>query len=86
MDYLKLLEIELHQREIRKNTNRAKELLHQGFIEIGYSGRTYNFESMINSIAKMPSDYCIWSQNYEFAKYNSNVVQIIYLSDPWCIS
>ena len=40
MKHLKELETSLHQFEVRNDEAKLRELLHQQFIEIGYSGRT----------------------------------------------
>lgn len=80
MDHLKSLEIELHQQAVRKDTNRITELLHPDFIEVGYSGNTYDFNSTLSGISSLPPKFVIWSQDYEFVEYAEDVVQVIYLS------
>ena len=80
MEKLKSLEIELHQQSIRKDVGRVAELLHPDFIEVGYSGTTYDFNSTIDSISDLPSTFVVWSQDYEFVEYAEDVIQVIYLS------
>ncbi len=80
MDHLKSLEIEIQQQEIRSNKARITELLHPDFVEIGYSGRTYDFKSTLDSMLNLPADFNLWSQDFEYIKYAPDVVQVIYLS------
>jgi len=80
LDRLKSLEIELHQQAVRKDTKRIVELLHPEFIEVGYSGNTYDFSSTVKSISGLPSNFEIYSQSYEFVEYAKGIVQVIYLS------
>ncbi len=80
MDQLRLLEIELHKPAVRSDVKKVAELLHAKFIEIGFSGKTHDFESVLSSIVDVPSGFEIWSQNYEFIEYSVGLVQVIYLS------
>jgi len=81
MDELRSHEMALHQYGTRSDVEKLKLLLHREFIEIGYSGKTYDYQSVINSlVSASPPNYEIWSQNYEYTRYASNVVQIRYLS------
>lgn len=77
---LKALEIELHQPAIRVDKIRVTELLHPDFIEIGYSGKTWDFETTLAGIAQTPASYVIWSQSYQTLEYAEGVIQLMYLS------
>lgn len=81
LNYLKELEIALHQHDLRTDPEKLRQFLHPEFIEIGYSGKTYDFKSIISSLlAEPPSDFIIWSQDYECSLYAQAVAQIRYLS------
>lgn len=80
LDQLKSLEIELQQQEIRSDPVRITQLLHPEFIEIGYSGTTYDFKSIFDSMLNFSSDSKLWSQDFAYVEYASDVVQLIYLS------
>jgi len=80
MDDLKTLEVSIHQHEVRTSIEKLKELFHPDFIEIGYSGKTYDFNSILENVPKLPSDFIVWSQCYEYYQYAPNVVQVNYLS------
>jgi hypothetical protein len=81
LNQLRAFEIALHQHEVRTNLDKLKELLHPEFVEIGYSGGTYNFNSMLESLlSERQTDFEIWSQDYECNEYAPNIVQVIYLS------
>lgn len=80
MEILRSFEIELHQPATRKDADRVAELLHPEFIEIGYSGTTWNFNSTLKNIGLVPPQFTIWSQDFEFIEYTEDVVQLIYLS------
>jgi len=80
LDHLISFEIALHQQNIRTDIDRLTELLHPEFVEIGYSGRTFDLKSTFISMSELPSDFILWSQSYEYIKYALDVVQVIYLS------
>lgn len=79
MNLLREKEVMLHQYEIRKDIEQLKSLLHPNLIEIGYSGKTFDFDS---TIADLPNeeqpDYSVWSQDYEYIELATDLVQLIY--------
>jgi len=80
---LKALEISLHQHNVRDDTESLELLLHPSYIEIGYSGTSYNLNSMLEhlkdeSITSSAAE--IWSQDYEFIDLSPVIVQILYIS------
>nr|MBF4349221.1 nuclear transport factor 2 family protein [Vibrio anguillarum] len=57
MDILVEQEIELHQYEIRKNRADIERLIHPSFTEVGKSGNSFNFDSIIEMMSsEKPSD------------------------------
>ncbi len=80
MDNLRSLEVSLHQNNNRTSIAKLTELLHPNFVEIGYSGKTYNFNSMLEHLPKLPLDFIVWSQDFEYYQYDKNVIQVSYLS------
>lgn len=78
---IKALEISLHQSDVRNDVNKVKALLHPRFIEIGYSGKTYNLESTLEALAnEKPSTSEVYSKHYEFIDLASNIIQVLYVS------
>ncbi|POC02291.1 DUF4440 domain-containing protein, partial [Vibrio vulnificus] len=51
MDILVEQEIELHQYEIRKNRADIERLIHPSFTEVGKSGNSFNFDSIIEMMS-----------------------------------
>lgn len=79
MDKIRELETALHHPEIRTNREQLMRLLHPEFVEIGYSGRTYDFDTIINSLLdEEPSAYTMWSQNFETTQLADDVFLLIY--------
>lgn len=79
MHHIQELEQALHQYEIRTDKQKITKLLHPAFIEIGYSGTTYGYRDIINSmLAEEKPDYQVWSQDYRFIELADSLVQVIY--------
>lgn len=79
MNHLRKLEESLLKNEIRANPNRLNTLLHDSFIEIGYSGKTYNKADILNELTnELESTYVCWSQDYQFITLASDLVLITY--------
>ncbi len=79
--HLRQLEIDLHQYETRTDIKQLQKLLHPAFIEIGYSGRRYNFITVAAGlIAEEPPTHTLWSQNYEFIEHTASNIQLLYQS------
>ncbi|MCW8328727.1 nuclear transport factor 2 family protein [Photobacterium sp. SDRW27] len=79
MKILRELEEALHQFEVRTDPNQLKTLLHDSFIEIGYSGETYNYQTILDELlVEEPSSFVIWSQDYEYIELAPDFFQLIY--------
>jgi len=79
MEQLRKLEIELHQLGTRSNYSRIDQLIHNSFIEIGYSGSVYSKEEILYSLlSEVESTYTVWSQDYQFIELSKDMVQVIY--------
>ena len=80
---IKALEISLHQPDVRSDTEKLKHLLHPKYTEIGYSGKTYNLQSILQALATEKASNAgtdIWSQSYSFTDLTPDIVQVYYLS------
>ena len=79
MKQLRKLEESLLQNEIRSNRNKLNDLIHDDFIEIGYSGKTH---TKSNVLAELPvEDFYeieLWSQDYSYRTLSKNTVLLIY--------
>ncbi len=79
MEHLRKLEESLLQNEIRSNQSKLNDLIHDDFIEIGYSGKTH---TKSNILADLPieqySEIELWSQDYNFKTLSTDTVLLIY--------
>lgn len=78
---LRDLEIELHKHDVRNDQNRLNVLLHDEFIEFGYSGSCYDKDAIIAALVEEtePSNMP-WSQEYQFIILAQELVQLLYKS------
>ena len=80
MKHLRKLEESLLKKEIRANPNKLNELIHESFIEIGYSGKTYEKTDILTSLPnEKDSESEYWSQDYSFISLSTDLVLIMYL-------
>lgn len=81
MDILIEQEIELHQHQIRQNKAALDRLIHPSFTEIGKSGESYDFASIIQMmVAEKASNTHVHSQNYECIPLEPSVQLLKYES------
>lgn len=81
MDVLIEQEIELHQYETRQNKTDIERLIHPSFSEIGKSGNSYDFASIIKMMAiEKPSNTRVHSQKYECVQLEPSVQLLKYES------
>ncbi|WP_047691013.1 nuclear transport factor 2 family protein [Vibrio sp. ZOR0018] len=81
MDILVEQEIELHQYEIRKNRADIERLIHPSFTEVGKSGNSFNFNSIIEMMSsEKPSNFHVHSQQYECIQLEPSVQLLKYES------
>ncbi|EHJ9990606.1 TPA: DUF4440 domain-containing protein [Vibrio parahaemolyticus] len=81
MDILIEQEIELHQYEIRQSKTDIERLIHPSFVEVGKSGMSYDFDSIIEMMeGEEPSSTRIHSQRYECIQLEPSVQLLRYES------
>uniref|UniRef100_UPI000B360389 nuclear transport factor 2 family protein n=1 Tax=Thaumasiovibrio subtropicus TaxID=1891207 RepID=UPI000B360389 len=81
MDILVEQEIELHQYKIRQNDVDRKRLIHPQFSEVGKSGNSYDFASIIEMMKnEKPSNTRVHSQAYECIQLEPSVQMLKYKS------
>lgn len=81
MDILVEQEVDLHQYEIRQSRSDIERLIHPSFSEVGKSGISYDFASIIKMMSsEEPSDVRIHSQNYECIQLDPSVQLLKYES------
>ena len=81
LNHLKDMEITLHQHEVRTDVEKLSTILHPEFTEIGYSGTTYDYDSIVKElISEQKSTTNVYSQDYEFKQLAPSVFQLTYLS------
>ena len=81
MDKLVEKEMQLHRYEFRTNKQAIAKLLHPDFLEVGKSGRTFNYQAIMGSMSvEKPTDSLVHSQDYECIQLDENVVLVLYKS------
>ena len=81
MDILIEQEIALHQYDIRQNKAEIARLLHPSFKEVGKSGSSYGFQSIVEMMeAEDPSLSRIHSQDFECIQLEPSIQLLLYKS------
>ena len=81
MDLLIEQEIALHKFETRTNKAEIERLLHPEFREVGKSGNSYDFQSIIELMDnEEPLGNYIHSQDYECVELEHSVMLLLYKS------
>lgn len=78
LQYLRRLEIELHQRLVRSHGNRLDELLHDSFLEVGKSGVTLDKADILALLPAESLSIRIWSEDYELSELADGVALLTY--------
>lgn len=74
-------EIALHRFEVRTDKEKASKLLHTDFLEVGKSGQTFDFDSLIESMgSEKPNGSLVHSQDYECIKVEEGAFLLLYKS------
>lgn len=81
MDILIEQEIALHQYEVRQSNPDIARLIHCDFREVGESGLSYDYQSIIAMMGnELPSNRFIHSQDYECIQLEASVQLLLYKS------
>ncbi|PML76025.1 DUF4440 domain-containing protein [Enterovibrio norvegicus] len=81
MDILVEQETELHRYEVRQSRADVERLIHPSFAEVGKSGLSFDFASIVNVMsAEEPSGCRVHSQNYECVQLEPSVQLLKYES------
>jgi hypothetical protein len=81
MDILIEQEIALQQYEIRQNKQEVARLLHPSFKEVGNTGMSFNYASIVEMMElEQPSDGQIHSQDFECIQLEPSVQLLLYKS------
>ena len=81
MDILIEQEVMLHKYEVRKNRSEVARLLHPSFREVGKSGSSYDYQSIVEMMgAEEPADGYVHSQNFECIQLESSIYLLLYKS------
>ncbi|MCG9786834.1 DUF4440 domain-containing protein [Vibrio mediterranei] len=74
-------EIALHQFEVRQDKVEIERLIHPDFREVGRSGNSYDFKSIVRMMeTEKPSNVQVHSQNYECVALEPTVQLLTYES------
>lgn len=77
---LRELETALHSKEVRCSSEKLGALLHDSFQEVGYSGRRFNKQTILEAISGDQESTIIWSQDFELSTLGDGVALISYRS------
>ena len=75
---LRMLEVELHQPDVRANVERLDELLHDSFFEIGRSGSSYTKSDILLQLPAEKSDTRVLSQAFDAVELSPGIVLLTY--------
>lgn len=74
-------EIKLHQFEIRTDEREVAKLVHSEFLEVGKSGRTFDYRSVVESMSlEKQTGAVVHSQDYQCIKLEENTFLVLYKS------
>lgn len=74
-------EIELHQYAVRQSKSKVASLLHPEFSEVGKSGMSYDYKSIIERMEnEKPSNGYTHSQDYETIQLGASARLLLYKS------
>lgn len=74
------LETALHQVQIRQDSEKLHELLHDEFVEIGRSGNLYNKQQVIESLTEQRDRPAIHAENFKMSLIDEGVALLTYES------
>lgn len=78
---IKEKEISLHQHDVRSDIVQLKKLLHPEFIEIGYSGTVYDFDTIVEDLFKETKpQHSVIADDFEFRELSPSVILLMYKS------
>ena len=74
------LEHTLHQPTARRDSSRLQDLLHESFVEFGYSGASYDRAGVIDLLASDEAGYQILSRDFELTSLGTHTALLTYKS------
>ena len=80
LQHLVELETALHEPEVRANVARLEELLHESFLELGRSGRTYDRAEILKSLPIEKQAGTVRSQDFSLQRISDGVALLTYKS------
>ena len=81
MKHLRKLEETLSQKEIRANLDELNTLIHEEFIEIGYSGTTYTKPNILTLLLNENTpDTESYSQEFQYINLSADTILLLYQS------
>lgn len=80
LQHLRELEIALHQPDVRRDSVRLDELLHESFAEFGRSGRSYSRAAILELLSHEVPTETIWSQDFTVVEIVDGIALLTYKS------
>lgn len=80
LEELRLLEVELHRLETRKNVARLEELLHPDFEEFGRSGRRFTRDFVLAEFTNISEYPEVVSRDFRLMEVADGVALLTYVS------
>ncbi|WP_097022034.1 DUF4440 domain-containing protein [Chromohalobacter canadensis] len=78
--HLRELETALHSKEVRCSAEQLGALLHDSFQEVGYSGRRFDKQTILEAISDDQESTVIWSQDFELSMLQDDIALLSYRS------
>jgi len=80
LQHLRGLEVTLHQPDVRRDSVRLDELLHESFAEFGRSGRSYSRAAILKLLSHEFPTGAIWAQDFEVKEIVEGIALLTYKS------
>lgn len=80
-DLIQEKKVALHRYDVRSDIAQLKQLLHPEFLEIGYSGKVYDFQSITEVLLEEAKPtHTVLAKGFEFKELSPSVMLLTYQS------
>jgi len=80
LQHLSNLELTLQRLEVRRDRAQLDDLLHEGFVEFGRSGRRYDKADILDQLPQETAPQAMWSQDFEVVELAEGLALLTYRS------
>lgn len=79
-NHIKVLERRLHSSEVRADSDKLNDLLHDAFKEIGRSGQVYDKSDILEKLSAIDNHLEIVSEQFQFKALSDMIILVTYRS------